>query len=96
MECEDLYAFYGKDMPDEYIGADIQEQDITQEISNKKAQAEIKRQQIQAKAASLKSQSGKSLSQGEQKQALETLLTLIFDQDSTLAADLLKLAAQTK
>jgi hypothetical protein len=96
VECEDLRAFYSNGLPLEYIGADIQEQDITQEIADKKAQQEIKRQQLQAGVSSLKTLSGKSLSQGEQKQAIESLLSLLFDPDSNIAADLLRLAAQVK
>jgi hypothetical protein len=60
------------------------------------AQAEAQRQAMLAKISALKALVGKSLSQAEQKQALEQILSLMFDPNLSLAAELLRLSAQTK
>jgi hypothetical protein len=64
--------------------------------SDSKTASDSKKQQLQGKIAALKALSGKSLTPAEQKQAQEALLALMFDPDSSLASDLLRLAAQTK
>jgi hypothetical protein len=91
MECEDLNSFYANGLPAEYIGADIQEQDITQETADRKTQQELKRQQMLARVNALSPLVGKSLSQVEIKQAVEILLAILLNGESTLAIELLKL-----